>query len=122
MGWRFKWASSNGTDFNYDYHVSFKQDDLAEGKVTYNYEEMKAPPFEEFPGLSVFFKDKTGEVFHTYSAYARGLDILVGTYNYLDHGVAGISRGRPFALQPQPGGDGNGAENSRPACPVFHHR
>src|SRR5437016_5820094 len=84
MGWRFKWVSSGGSDFNYDYHVSFKKDDLAKGKVYYNYAEENAPPFEEFPGLSVFFKEKTGEVFHTYSTYARGLDMLVGTYNYLD--------------------------------------
>src|SRR5439155_24260209 len=70
MGWKFPWASSNGSDFNYDYHVSFRTDDLAKGKVHYNYEETNAPPFEEFPGLSVFFKDKTGEVFHTYSTYA----------------------------------------------------
>jgi predicted dithiol-disulfide oxidoreductase (DUF899 family) len=84
MGWRFKWASSNGTDFNYDYGVSFKQDELAKGKVIYNYEEMKPPPFEEFPGLSAFFKDEKGDVFHTYSTYARGLDVIVGTYQFLD--------------------------------------
>ena len=84
MGWRFKWVSSGGNDFNYDYQVSFKKEDLAKGKVRYNYEETNAPPFEDFPGLSVFVRDDSGNVFHTYSAFSRGLDILVGTYNYLD--------------------------------------
>jgi predicted dithiol-disulfide oxidoreductase (DUF899 family) len=83
MGWRFPWASSNGSDFNYDYHVSFTKDELANGKVYYNYTEMEFPA-EEAPGASVFYKDKTGGVFHTYSTYARGLDILVGAYNFLD--------------------------------------
>src|SRR5256886_7917256 len=82
MGWRFKWVSSGGNDFNYDYQVSFKKEDLAKGKVRYNYEETNAPPFEDFPGLSVFVRDEPGNVFHTYSAFSRGLDILVGTYNY----------------------------------------
>lgn len=84
MGWRFNWASSGGTDFNYDLQVSFTKQQLAEGKVTYNYSEMKPPPFEDFPGISCFFKDESGEVFHTYSTYSRGLDIIVGTYMYLD--------------------------------------
>ena len=93
MGWRFKWVSSGGNDFNYDYNVSFKKDDLAKGKVEYNYAKVPAPPFEDFPGLSVFFKDESGEVFHTYSAFARGLDILVGTYNYLDLAPKGRGEG-----------------------------
>jgi predicted dithiol-disulfide oxidoreductase (DUF899 family) len=83
MGWRFPWASSFGSDFNYDYHVSFTPEERA-GKVNYNYEQMQFPS-EEAPGLSVFFRDPSGEVFHTYSSYARGLDIFVGTYNFLDH-------------------------------------
>ncbi len=83
MGWRFKWVSSFGSDFNRDFHVSFTQDELAQGEVDYNYE--RAPfPVEEAPGLSVFYRDAAGTVFHTYSAYARGLDILVGAYNFLD--------------------------------------
>ena len=82
MGWRFKWVSSFGSDFNYDYHVSFTPEQKA-GKVEYNYE-LTEFPSEEAPGASVFYKDKNGEVFHTYSSYARGLDILVGTYNFLD--------------------------------------
>jgi len=83
MGWRFKWVSSNGNDFNRDYHVSFTKDEMAKGKVNYNFG-MREFPAEEAPGVSVFYKDKTGAIFHTYSAYARGLDILVGAYNYLD--------------------------------------
>src|SRR5437660_3397501 len=83
MGWRFKWVSSYGNDFNRDYHVSFTKEELASGKVYYNYD---LHPFgaEEAPGASVFCKDSTGGVFHTYSSYGRGLDILVGTYNFLD--------------------------------------
>jgi predicted dithiol-disulfide oxidoreductase (DUF899 family) len=83
MGWRFKWVSSFGTDFNYDYHVSFTKEEKAKGKVMYNYA-LGEFPSEEGPGLSVFYKDKDGSIFHTYSTYARGLDILVGTYNFLD--------------------------------------
>jgi predicted dithiol-disulfide oxidoreductase (DUF899 family) len=83
MGWRFPWVSSFGSDFNYDYHVSFPKEDAASGEVEYNYGMTKFPS-EEAPGLSVFAKDASGEIFHTYSSYARGLDILVGTYNFLD--------------------------------------
>ncbi len=86
MGWRFKWVSSFGSDFNYDYHVSFTKDDVAKGKVYYNYEmrEFQGPPSEELFGISVFYKDGTGDIFHTYSTYARGADMLAGTFNYLD--------------------------------------
>jgi predicted dithiol-disulfide oxidoreductase (DUF899 family) len=83
MGWRFKWVSSNSSDFNFDYHVSFHQDARSEGKVDYNYG-LREFPSEEAPGLSVFYKNAAGEVFHTYSTYARGLDILLGAYNFLD--------------------------------------
>jgi len=82
MGWRFKWVSSYGSDFNHDYHVSFTKDELAKGKVYYNYGMVEG--YDELPGTSVFYKDSTGDIFHTYSSYARGLDMLVGTYNYLD--------------------------------------
>jgi predicted dithiol-disulfide oxidoreductase (DUF899 family) len=81
MGWKFKWVSSYGSDFNHDFHVSFTKDEMA-GEVEYNYAKEKFPS-EEAPGLSAFIKDN-GVVFHTYSAYARGLDILVGAYNFLD--------------------------------------
>ncbi len=83
MGWRFKWVSSFESDFNRDYHVSFTRDELAAGEVYYNYQTTTFPS-EEAPGLSVFYKDMTGTVFHTYSSYARGLDILLGAYNFLD--------------------------------------
>jgi predicted dithiol-disulfide oxidoreductase (DUF899 family) len=82
MGWRFTWVSSYGSDFNYDFHVSFTKDQLAQGKVEYNYDTVEG--YDELPGLSVFYRDENGAVFHTYSAYARGLDMLVGAYNYLD--------------------------------------
>jgi predicted dithiol-disulfide oxidoreductase (DUF899 family) len=83
MGWRFPWVSSFGNDFNRDYHVSFSETDKANGRVYYNYE-MTEFPSEEGPGTSVFYKNEAGEIFHTYSAYARGLDMMVGTYNWLD--------------------------------------
>jgi predicted dithiol-disulfide oxidoreductase (DUF899 family) len=83
MGWRFKWVSSYGNDFNRDVHVSFTSDEMAQGEVYYNYG-VTGFPSEEAPGISVFYKDPSGAVFHTYSAYARGLDMLVGAYNYLD--------------------------------------
>jgi len=83
MGWHFKWMSSFGNDFNRDYQVSFTKDEMAEGKVHYNYSATESPS-EEAPGASVFFKNGAGDIFHTYSAYARGLDILVGAYNFLD--------------------------------------
>jgi predicted dithiol-disulfide oxidoreductase (DUF899 family) len=89
MGWRFKWVSSYGTDFNYDFHVT---SDEAVAPVEYNYMDKaqllrKGEPWfteGEHHGLSVFYKDAGGDVFHTYSTYARGTDLLVGAYNYLD--------------------------------------
>jgi predicted dithiol-disulfide oxidoreductase (DUF899 family) len=81
MGWKFKWVSSYGSDFNRDFHVSFTKEEMA-GDVEYNYAKGKFPS-EEAPGLSTFIRDN-GAVFHTYSAYARGLDILIGAYNFLD--------------------------------------
>ena len=83
MGWRFKWLSSHGNDFNFDYHVSATEEAKAKGKMFYNYrtDELMG---DEMPGLSVFYKDENDDFFHTYSTYARGLDILVGAYNLLD--------------------------------------
>ena len=83
MGWKFHWVSSFGSDFNFDYHVSQTDKERETGLVDYNYSIIQFPP-EERPGLSVFYKDEIEEIFHTYSTYARGLDILVGTYNFLD--------------------------------------
>ena len=83
MGWRFKWVSAHGSDFNFDYHVSFTPDEEKANKAYYNYQ-MGEFMMDELPGLSVFYKDEIGNIFHTYSTYARGLDSLIGTYNLLD--------------------------------------
>ncbi len=96
MGWRFKWVSSYGNDFNFDYHVSFTSEEKQQGKLDYNYEKLREFPSEEAPGLSVFSKDAAGAVFHTYSTYARGLDMLVGTYHFLDL----VPKGRDEAALP----------------------
>jgi predicted dithiol-disulfide oxidoreductase (DUF899 family) len=83
MGWRFKWLSSYDTDFNFDYHVSATKDEKAADKAYYNYrtDELQS---DEMPGLSVFYRDENGDVFHTYSTYARGLESLIGAYHFLD--------------------------------------
>jgi predicted dithiol-disulfide oxidoreductase (DUF899 family) len=94
MGWRFKWVSSFGSDFNYDYHVSFKPEDLENGQVFYNYSSVKSGMTDR-EGLSVFFKDPGGEVYHTYSSFARGIDLLNGTYNFLDLVPKGRDEGSP---------------------------
>jgi predicted dithiol-disulfide oxidoreductase (DUF899 family) len=83
MGWKFKWVSSHGSDFNFDFHVSASKEDIAAGRAYYNYE-TTADAAEEMPGISVFYKNEAGQIFHTYSAYARGGDILIGAHNYLD--------------------------------------
>jgi predicted dithiol-disulfide oxidoreductase (DUF899 family) len=83
MGWKFPWFSSHGSDFNPDFNVSFDPREVATGKVYYNYHEMEFP-VEEAPGISVFIRDTEGVVFHTYSTFSRGLDIIIGTYNLLD--------------------------------------
>jgi predicted dithiol-disulfide oxidoreductase (DUF899 family) len=83
MGWQFKWVSSYGNDFNYDYHVSFTKEQIAKGKTDYNYGTTDYTD-EDLPGVSVFYKDEAGNVFHTYSSYARGGDVLLGAYNFLD--------------------------------------
>ena len=82
MGWTFPWLSSAGSDFNFDYHVSFTQDELKAGAVEYNY---RSAPFSlsEAPGISVFLKDD-GQIYHTYSTYERGLDMLNVAYHYMD--------------------------------------
>ena len=83
MGWDFKWVSSYDTDFNFDYHVSFTQEELAKKKAFYNFISQD-PRTSEREGISVFYKDLSDKIFYTYSAYARGIDILNNTYNYLD--------------------------------------
>ena len=82
MGWRFHWVSADGSTFQTDYGVHFTKEELA-GDVNYNYGKTRFNA-EEAPGLSVFYKDEAGEIFHTYSTYARGLDPLVGAYQFLD--------------------------------------
>jgi predicted dithiol-disulfide oxidoreductase (DUF899 family) len=83
MGWSFKWVSSHGTDFNFDYHVSFTPEAVAKKKAFYNFTEQD-PDASEREGVSVFYKDPAGTVFHTYSTYARGIDMLNVDYHYLD--------------------------------------
>jgi predicted dithiol-disulfide oxidoreductase (DUF899 family) len=83
MGWSFKWLSSLDSDFNYDYHVSTSPAEKAKGEGYYNYAQTDASG-DEMPGISVFYKDDKGNVFHTYSCYARGLDMLNTAYHYLD--------------------------------------
>jgi predicted dithiol-disulfide oxidoreductase (DUF899 family) len=83
MGWSFKWVSSFGTDFNFDFHVSFTPEEMEKEEAYYNYRITKA--FDsEMPGISVFYKNPDGEVFHTYSCYSRGLDMMNAGYHYLD--------------------------------------
>ena len=84
MGWKFPWVSSAGSDFNYDYHVSFTKEELAKGKAFYNFEETDIGKMEDLHGTSVFIKDKDGAIYHTYSAYARGDERSLGTYMWLD--------------------------------------
>jgi predicted dithiol-disulfide oxidoreductase (DUF899 family) len=83
MGWQFRWVSSYGTDFNHDFGVSFTPEELAKGEVYYNYT-MQSFPQEEAPGISAFYKDDADDVFHTYSTYGRGVEIMMGTYSFLD--------------------------------------
>lgn len=83
MDWHFKWVSSYESDFNFDYHVSFSEENKAKNEAYYNYEKSEFM-IDELSGISVFYKDESGNIFHTYSSYSRGGDILIGTYNYLD--------------------------------------
>jgi predicted dithiol-disulfide oxidoreductase (DUF899 family) len=98
MGWMFNWVSSNANDFNRDYHVSFTKDEVDTGNMTYNYTKQKFPS-EEGPGASVFYKDRTGVIYHTYSSYGRGLDIMIGAYNWLDIAPKGRDEeGLPYSM------------------------
>ena len=83
MGWHVKWVSSFASDFNFDFHVSFRLEDIANGQGYYNYETRKIG-VEELSGRSVFYKDMNGDVFHTYSSYGRGGEDMLGTYRLLD--------------------------------------
>lgn len=83
MGWKFKWVSSFGSEFNRDFQVTFTPEEVEQGDTYYNYE-TKPFPVTEAPGISVFYKDEAAGTFHTYSAYARGLDMFIGAYHLLD--------------------------------------
>ena len=83
MGWKFKWMSSYGSDFNFDYHVSFTEADKARGKAFYNFE-LGDYMSDEMPGYSIFYKDEAGDIFHTYSVFARGTELMGGVYGFLD--------------------------------------
>jgi len=90
MGWKFPWVSSFGNDFNFDYHVSFTKEDLAGEKVFYNFNAIDSSEgHDELPGLSAFYKDENGSVYHTYSSYARGPEELIGTLMILDRAPKG---------------------------------
>lgn len=94
MGWHFPWVSSFGSDFNFDYHVSFTREELAAGPVFYNYRETPAEQaHDELPGLSSFYRDADGTVFHTYSNYARGGEEMLGTMMILDCAPLGRNEG-----------------------------
>ena len=83
MGWQFNWVSAHGNDFNRDFSVSFTPEEMAKGEVYYNFA-MQPFPSEEAPGVSVFYKDDAGTIFHTYSTYGRGVEVMMGTYELLD--------------------------------------
>ena len=95
MGWRFPWVSSYNSDFNYDFHVSFTPEQIATGRAYYNYRYTN-PGLEDLSGDSVFFKDHTGQIFHTYSTYGRGGEEFLGAYNYLDVTPKGRSENGPY--------------------------
>jgi predicted dithiol-disulfide oxidoreductase (DUF899 family) len=83
MGWSFPWVSSYGSDFNFDYHVSFTPEEIAEGKAYYNYG-VRPNDVSDEQGISVFCKNESGEVFHAYSCHGRGIDMVNGAYQFLD--------------------------------------
>jgi len=98
MGWSFKWVSTGGNDFNYDFNVSFTSEDIANGAASYNY--VKRPATDkllDLPGISVFYKDGGGDIFHTYSCYARGIDMMNVAYQYLDLVPKGRDESGPHA-------------------------
>jgi predicted dithiol-disulfide oxidoreductase (DUF899 family) len=98
MGWQFPWYSSEISSFNHDYNVSFTPEEIASGSVHYNFRDTNFTPAEA-PGLSVFTRNEVGEVFRTYSCYARGLDMLNGAYHHLDLVPAGRDEaGLPFSM------------------------
>ncbi len=98
MGWQFPWVSSFGTDFNRDFHVSFAPEESERGEVYYNFG-MTAFPQEEAPGISAFMRNDAGQVFHTYSTYGRGVELMMGAYDLLDIAPKGRDEDNlPFAM------------------------
>jgi predicted dithiol-disulfide oxidoreductase (DUF899 family) len=93
MGWRFRWLSSFGSDFNYDFNVSFTPEQIISGRAVYNYRQ-GAVPIEEMSGRSIFCRDETGVIFHTYSSFARGGEVILGVYALLDMTPKGRDEGR----------------------------
>ena len=83
MGWKFNWASSFGSDFNFDFNVSFTPEQIRSGVLPYNYGKFKME-IDELQGVSAFYRDRNGDIYHTYSSYARGIDLMNTTYNFLD--------------------------------------
>lgn len=94
MGWKFLWVSSAGSDFNFDFNVSFRREDLDKGKVLYNYE-MIETKMDELPGSSVFYKDDNADIYHTYSSYGRGNEEVIGAYMLLDMTPLGRNENGP---------------------------
>ena len=84
MGWRFKWLSSSNTDFNFDFHVSFTPEQVRSGVLPYNYGKYRMEMIDEKQGVSAFYRDKGGDIYHTYSSYERGIDLMNTTYNFVD--------------------------------------
>jgi len=84
MGWKFKWVSSSNSDFNYDFHVSFRPAELANHRAIYNFREFDPKESEDLSGNSIFYKDKRGQVFHTYSTFGRGGEQFLGIYGFFD--------------------------------------
>ena len=94
LGWTFKWVSSGGNDFNVDYHVSSTPEERTNGEFGYNYRRIKSS-MPDLPGISVFYRDDDGAIYHTYSCFARGLDMMNAAYHYLDR----VPKGRYEAGQ-----------------------
>jgi predicted dithiol-disulfide oxidoreductase (DUF899 family) len=95
MGWKFPWVSSFNSDFNYDFHVSFRPEEIAAGRAFYNYKYI-GPPLQDLHGSSVFYKDEQGQIFHTYSAFERGDEEILGIYRYLEMTPKGRNEHGPY--------------------------
>ena len=96
MGWSFAWWSSRGTDFNYDFQASFSPEQIASGKAYYNFKAQEID-IADREGISIFYKDRHGDVFHTYSCYARGIEVVNGAYHFIDM----LPKGRDEGGRPQ---------------------